>query len=232
MALFIKGLITLPDKNTIKIVLLFTLATFCLFQAINIWGANYSALFLDLAVAVPVVLAVLRKEIINSAVYLTFLLAVFGTMLALKIFSGGEIIWTGLLWSLGALVANGLFIEYAKDAIQAKWNKVFWMSLGLVIVGLVSFSEVLSLQTIEIQYYWLLVILFALSTGILNFYFAFLAFENLKPIEVGVLILGVTPSIILASYFMLGKSLSVDQILGVAITLLATMIFGRFLSKI
>ena len=44
--------------------------------------------------------------------------------------------------------------------------------------------------------------------------------------EVGVLVLGVTPTIMLSSYVLLGTLMSLSQIIGVAITLVSVLIFG------
>jgi len=51
--------------------------------------------------------------------------------------------------------------------------------------------------------------------------------KNLSPVAVGVLVLGVTPTIMLSSYVLLGTQMSLSQIIGVAITLVSVLIFGR-----
>jgi len=233
IALFKSNLVTKPDRNTIRIVIYYVLATLCLFQAIVSWGTNFSALFLDLAVIVPIILAWRRKQSIDTKVYIAFVIAIIGTMLALRVFHGGEFIWMGLFWSIGALVFNGLFIENAGKAKQEDWNKVFWMSLGLVIVGSPALASPMigDVTTLEPMTWILLAVCFAVATGVLNFYTAFIAFANLSPIFMGVLLLGVTPSIILSSYLILGKGMGVDQLIGVTIILMATAMFGNSLRQ-
>ena len=51
----------------------------------------------------------------------------------------------------------------------------------------------------------------------------------MKPVVVGVLVLGVTPSILMSSYFVLGKMLAVDQICG--LTVIIATIGYRAMSK-
>lgn len=229
-ALFKKGIITLPDKNTLVIVGLFVLATLCLFKAIGAWGTNFSALFLDLAVIVPIIFVLLRGQIIDKTTYMAFVLAILGTMLALRIFSGSEFNLEGFFWSIGALIANGLFIEYAGKATQSNWNKVFWMSLGLILFGIGSLFGIDNLDVIDME--WIaLALVFSIATGVLNFYCAFVAFANLKPVAIGMLLLLVTPAIILSSYLILDKSMGIDQLIGVIMTLVAGFIFGHFLRR-
>ena len=160
--------------------------------------------------------------------WIALVVAILGTMLTLRLHQGGVFVWNGFLWSVGALVANGLFIENLGRAVQGKWNRVFWMSLGLVIVGLPALLDDFSGSMPEVgQGVWLfLLVWFAVTTGVLNFYCSFTAGDNLSSVALGVLVLGVTPMIIISSYFMLGKSLGVDQIIGVAITLGAALVFG------
>ena len=229
-ALFKKGTITLPDKNTLVIVTLFVLATLCLFKAIGAWGTNFSALFLDLAVIVPIMFVLWRGQKIDTITYLAFVLAILGTMLALRIFSGGEFNYEGLFWSIGALIANGLFIEYAGKATQSNWNKVFWMSAGLVLFGSSALFSLGTIDTINMEWVFLALV-FSVATGILNFYCAFIAFANLKPVAMGMLLLLVTPTIILSSYIILGKGMGMDQLIGVVMTLVAGFVFGNFLRK-
>lgn len=229
-ALFRRGIVIFPDRNTTVIVVLFVSATLCLFKAINAWGTNYSALFLDLAVIVPIIFVLLRGQIIDKTTYMAFVLAILGTMLALRIFSGSEFNPEGFFWSIGALIANGLFIEYAVRATQSNWNKVFWMSLGLVLFGIGSLFGIDNLDVIDME--WIvLALVFSFATGVLNFYCAFVAFANLKPVAMGMLLLLVTPIIILSSYIILGKSMGLDQLIGVTMTLVAGFIFGHFLRR-
>lgn len=229
-ALFRREIVIFPDRNTTVIVVLFVSATLCLFKAINAWGTNYSALFLDLAVIVPIIFVLLRGQIIDKTTYMAFVLAILGTMLTLRIFSGSEFNLEGFFWSIGALIANGLFIEYAVRATQSNWNKVFWMSLGLALFGIGSLFGIDNLDVIDME--WIaLALVFSIATGVLNFYCAFVAFANLKPVAVGMLLLLVTPAIILSSYLILDKSMGIDQLIGVVMTLVAGFIFGHFLRK-
>lgn len=221
-----------PDRQTLILVACFVVATVCLFEAITAWGANRSALFLDLAVLVPVVFAWHRQQVVGKALYKALALAIVGTVLALRAWQG-EIVLTGLLFSVGALIANGLFLECAKKAKQEAWNKAFWISAGLVLVGLTTFigtSFVDNLSSERINTTWLvLAVLFSVGTGVLNSYCFFVADGNLKAVEIGVLVLGVTPAIMLSSYFLLGKGIGLDQLFGVGLTLTAVILFGNLL---
>lgn len=232
-AIFTRGLLSRPDKNTLVVVAYFVLATFCLFQAITVWGSNYSALFLDLAVMVPIIFAWLRREKIGGKTYLAFVVAVFGVLMSLRIFGESEFRIEGFLWSVGALLANGLFIENAGKALQNNWNKAFWMSLGLVLFILPLLGGQVFIPQVNVSAFdWIILItLFSVVTGVLNFYSVFLALSNLSAIHVGILVLGVTPSIILSSYFILGKTMGIDQLIGVGLTLFAVLVFGKELRR-
>jgi len=233
VALFKKNLITSPDRPTLAIAFFFSIATLCLFQGIMTWGSNYSALFLDMAVMVPIYLAWRRKQEIDTTTRLAFIMAIIGTMIALRVLHGGEFILEGFLWSTAALISNGFFIEYAGKATQTKSNRVFWMSLGLVLVGIVSILDFKIDESLYIsQTSWIILsILFAVTTGIINFYSGFMVFDNFKPIYAGIFILGVTPSIMLSSYLIIDRTMGADQLAGVTITLGATFLFGKFLNN-
>jgi drug/metabolite transporter (DMT)-like permease len=228
------GLITKPDIHTIKVVACFVFATFCFFQAVQAWGANYTALFLDLAVIVPLGLLVFRGGKVGLSTIVAFLVAVLGTAITLKIFQEVTFSFLGLFWSLGAMLANGLVIQFAGEAKQENWNKAFWMSAGLVLVGMPAFfleSLNIGAGSFSFESWIFLLVVFAITTGMLNFYSSFVAFEHLGSVAVGVLVLGVTPSIMTASYFLLNHSLGWDQIIGVVITLVAVLMFGNTLRQ-
>ncbi len=229
-SLFISGLITKPDKQTVTISLLFTFTTLCLFQAFQAWGTNFSALFLDLAVLVPLAFVWRRGQNLGRMTGGAIVVAIVGTMLTLRVFQGNQVSLEGLFWSVCALVSNGLFIEKAGAAKQGNWNKAFWISFGLVMAGLPGlFDEFGSGSNLSSGQWVMLCVIFAVSTGVLNFYSAFIAFANLSSVQVGVLVLGVTPSIIIATYFILGKAMGTDQLFGVALTLAAVLVFGNAL---
>ncbi|MEK7462342.1 MAG: hypothetical protein AAB618_02100 [Patescibacteria group bacterium] len=233
-ALVRPGLVSKPDFNTIKVVASFALATVCLFQAIEAWGANFSALFLDLAVIVPLGLLVCRGGNVGLSTIVAFLVALLGTAITLRIFQGVTFNLLGLFWSLGAMLTNGLVIQFAGEAKQENWNKAFWMSAGLVLVGIPAFfleSLNVGAGSFSLGMWLFLLVLFAITTGMLNFYSSFVAFEYLGSVAVGVLVLGVTPSIMTASYFLLDRSLGWDQTIGVVITLAAVLMFGNSLRK-
>jgi drug/metabolite transporter (DMT)-like permease len=218
---------TLPDRHTLALSATFAVATLALFEAIKSWGANLSAVLLDMAVLVNFAFALSRGEKITQRMVFTFSLAIFGSFLALRAWTG-EVHLEGFLWSLLALVANGLFIESASSAKQDRNTKAFWQGTGLVLAGMLmswtggfqAYGESLPLA-----------LLFGVATGLLNFLFAFLAFGNLKPTQSGILILGVTPSILIGSWFILGATLGLDQIIGVIIILSSCYFLGREISK-
>jgi drug/metabolite transporter (DMT)-like permease len=232
-SLWLRGLVTKPDKETVRIAVLFTLATVCLFQAVTAWGANFSALFLDMALFVPLYFLWRSGQRISAVTIVAIVAALFGTLLALRIFDGGALSLAGLVFSLGALLFNGLFIQYAGKATQANWNKAFWMSLGLLAASLptVSSGGLITSGAVLSPIFVALVLLFSIATGMLNFYSAFTAFKHLSPVTVGVLILGVTPTIMLSSYLMLGRGMGIDQLVGVGITLVSVLLFGYTIRK-
>lgn len=229
-SLWLRGLVTKPDRATVRIAVLFTLATVCLFQAVAAWGANFSALFLDMALFVPLYFLWRSGQRISIVTIAAIAMALFGTLLALRIFDGGVLSLAGLVFSLWALFFNGLFIQYAGQATQANWNKAFWMSVGLLAVGLPAISGgVITSGAVFSPTFILLALLFSIATGVLNFYSAFTAFKHLSSVAVGVLVLGVTPIIMVSSYVLLGRTMGIDQIIGVGITLAAVLLFARSL---
>jgi len=230
IALFRSRFITMPDWYTLRIVAFFVIATMCVFQAIVSWGANYMALFLDLAVLVPLWFAWRSEQTLKWGTWAAFFVAIVGTVLTLRVYQGGVFAIDGFLWSLGALISNGLFIQYAGTAMQKNWNKAFWMSFGLMLAGIPAIGSDFGFGRVVDGFgLFLFLAIFAVSTGILNFYFVFLAFANLSAVAVGVLVLGVTPAIILSSYLMLGTAMGTDQLFGVALTLGAVLVFGSAL---
>lgn len=216
-----------PDRYTLLLSAFFALASLSLFEAIKAWGANLSAVMLDMAVLVNFAIALKRGEKITRMTIAAFFLAIFGSFLALRAWTGTVNV-EGLLWSLLALVANGLFIEFASSAKQDKNTKVFWQGLILVLVGIVfSWNSGFAVYSEKLP----LALLLGLATGLVNFLFAFMAFSNLKPTQTGVLILGVTPSILIGSWILLGQTLALDQIAGVGIILGSCYFLGRSLQK-
>lgn len=215
--------LALPDRHTLIIAMLFVLACVGLFEGIKAWGANLSAVMLDMAVLVNFAFAVHRGERITPANSGAFLLAIAGSFLAFRGWNIAELSIAGLLWSILSLVANGLFIEYAGKAKQSFFTKIFWLSLALVFVGSSSFlGDHTALTAGQVT----LALIFGVATGLLNFLCAFTAFGNLKPVWTGTLVLGVTPSIVIASWLILDKTLGWDQLAGVALILSAVGYLG------
>jgi drug/metabolite transporter (DMT)-like permease len=180
---------------------------------------------LDMAVLVNFLFAVRRGEKISLVNTIVFCGAIVGSFFALRAWDTAHLNIAGLLWSLLALVSNGLYIEYASRAKQTFSNKVFWMSLGLLLFGFA-----VSPGPMELDAIWPLALWFAIATGILNFFVSFAAFSNLKPAWTGTLVLGVTPSILIGSYFITGKVLGTDQLLGIALVLCSVGSMGYLLN--
>ncbi len=219
--------ISMPDRNTILFAFFFVVACLGLFQGIKAWGASLSAVLLDMAVLVNFFFAAVRKEKIGVANLMLFGTAIAGSFLALRAWDAGNINVTGLLWSLVALVANGLGIEYGSRAQQDNQTKAFWQSVALSTVGF-AFSGT---SPLDIRSHWLMALVFGISTGLLNFLSAFVAFKNLKPTWTGTLVLGVTPWILIGSWFITGKILGLDQMLGVGVVICSVGTLAYLLGK-
>lgn len=215
-----------PDLMTSLTSVMFVVACVGLFSAIKEWGTNLSAVLLDMAVFVNFTLAIVRGERIGRPVMLAFACAIVGSALALRVWDTAHLDVAGLLWSLLALVANGLCIEFGTKMRQDFPTRVFWFSAALVAAGVVlSIGEPWQLQGKILPALW-----FGVTTGLLNFLCAFLAFKNLKAIWTGTLVLGVTPSILLGSLLITGRVLYPDQLLGIALTLVAVGCLGSYLA--
>ena len=220
--------VKIPDRYTLATSIMFVLACIGLFNAIKAWGTNLSAILLDMAVLVNFIFALTRGERITGINFSCFAVAIVGSFLALRGWDTVNLNMEGLLWSLLAMTANGLFIEWNAKAEQSVSTKIFWWGTSLTLCG-VLFSE-------NIHSSWnvttiLLAMWFGVATGLLNFLCAITAFTNLKSVLVGTLVLGVTPSILIGSYFITGKTLAPDQLFGIALTLVAVGSLGYTLQK-
>ena len=224
-----KGTIELPDLNLILTAVAFMLACVGLFNAILAWGTNLSAVMLDMAVLVNFCFAVWHKKLVARASVVLFITAIIGSYLALRGWDVPNLNIAGLLWSLLALVANGLVIEFGAKTKQDSKVRVFWMSATLVAAGLlVSWGVPLHLSEPRLL---AIAVLFGVTTGLLNFLCGFRAFSNLPAVAIGVLVLGVTPSILLSSWLILGKTLGADQLAGIGIILTSVGLLGYLLNR-
>ena len=224
-----KGTIELPDLNLILTAVAFMLACVGLFNAILAWGTNLSAVMLDMAVLVNFCFAVWHKKLVARASVVLFITAIIGSYLALRGWDVPNLNIAGLLWSLLALVANGLVIEFGAKTKQDSKVRVFWMSATLVAAGLlVSWGVPLHLSEPRLL---AIAVLFGVTTGLLNFLCGFRAFSNLPAVAIGVLVLGVTPSILLSSWLILGKTLGADQLAGIGIILASVGLLGYLLNQ-
>src|SRR3989344_682009 len=214
-----KGTIELPDLNLILTAVAFMLA----------WGTNLSAVMLDMAVLVNFCFAVWHKKPVARASVVLFITAIIGSYLALRGWDVPHLNIAGLLWGLLALVANGLVIEFGAKTKQDSKVRVFWMSATLVAAGLlVSWGVPLHLSEPRLL---AIAVLFGVTTGLLNFLCGFRAFSNLPAVAIGVLVLGVTPSILLSSWLILGKTLGADQLAGIGIILTSVGLLGYLLNR-
>jgi len=224
-----KGSIELPDLNLMLTAVAFMLACVGLFNAILAWGTNLSAVMLDMAVLVNFCFAVWHKKLVARASVVLFITAIIGSYLALRGWDVPNLNIAGLLWSLLALVANGLVIEFGAKTKQDSKVRVFWMSATLVAAGLlVSWGVPLHLSEPRLL---AIAVLFGVTTGLLNFLCGFRAFSNLPAVAIGVLVLGVTPSILLSSWLILGKTLGADQLAGIGIILTSVGLLGYLLNR-
>ncbi len=220
--------VTLPDQHTVVTSLMFVLACIGLFNAIHAWGTNLSAVLLDMAVLVNFLFAISRKEKVSLLNVGCFALAIIGSFFALRVWDGAHLSYEGLLWSILALAANGLFIEFNNGAKQEVSTKIFWWGLSLTVTGITfSSGDHSNWNSAPLM----LALWFGIATGLLNFLCAITAFTNLKSVLVGTLVLGVTPSILVGSFFITGKTLGLDQLIGIAVTLVAVGWLGYALKN-
>jgi drug/metabolite transporter (DMT)-like permease len=217
-----------PDKYTLMSCVFYVLACIGLFQGITTWGASLTAVLLDMAVLVPIAFAMYRKERVSQKISIVLAVALAGSFFALRGWDS-DLKVEGFLWGMMALLMNGLFIEYGSRARQPDTTKVFWLSLTLVLVGSVcSLGASWHLARITDV---ALAVWFSCATGVLNFMCAFVAFRNLRPVWMGILILGVTPSILVSTWIFLGTALAWDQLVGVGLVLCAVGYLGFELQK-
>lgn len=215
--IYSKSIPKLPEKNLIICCFMFFLATFSLFQSASIWGSNLSAVMLDMAVLVPMIIAIIFGKPITRIDIGVFIVAILGTVLALRVWSSDFNVY-GLLWGGLALIANGLFMYFASKVRSTnETEKVFYLSIGLMLGGALLWDNVPSLNNGEI----LLTILLSFGIGYFNFLFSFIALKKLGAVNVGLFVLGVTPAIILSSYIFLDKKIGIDQQLGIVLILLS-----------
>jgi len=223
-----------PTWATLQLTIAFVVATLCIFEGAAAWGTTYTVVFLDFAFLVPLLLDLrLRRVHMSVPKVLALLLALLGTTLTLRVFAEDTpFSVVGLLWSLGALLTNGGYI-LVSSAVSTQgdsrsngpWTQIFFVGLGLVIGGGAMWGiEGYHLSSVALEITWpeiFLLLLFSAMTGLLNLAaFFFLVAKNLSGTEIGILVLGVTPSVAFASAF-IGKELSADQWGGVILTMIA-----------
>jgi len=214
-----------PTKETMMLSGAFAIAALALFEAVKAWGANLSAVLLDMSVIIPFLFVALKGNQPVKKDFYCFILAVIGSCIALEIwdaFSNWKSAqFAGLVWSLIALVSNGIFIQYAGASKQSPEVKGFYQSLPLVVIGVLFWGETPRVADQDLLKVILLSITFSITVGYACFAFAFLAFKHLSQVTVGLFVLGVTPSIMLGSYLILDKTISFTQFVGVAIIIAA-----------
>jgi drug/metabolite transporter (DMT)-like permease len=180
-----------------------------------------------MAVLVPLIFKVVRNEPIKKGHVVAFVVAIVGASLALRVWNTDDLRIDGLMYSLAALVANGMFIEVSSRSsgdAQNLHTKVFWQSVGLVIIGMF-LGGAAPIQMSSHQ--WALLAGVALLSGLVNFYLFFIAVKHIGGVLAGMLALSITPLTIIVSYIFLGKTMGLDQIVGVAIGLSAVGYIAR-----
>ncbi len=216
-----KGVISLPNRSTAFLSLFFALATVGLFEGIKTWGANYTIIMLDMAVLVPLILKKFRGEKIPRAILIAFFVAIFGGILSLRVWRIEDLVLSGFAWGMMALVFNGLYMEAGGKEQSTRQNihtEVFWQSVGLSITGLLIGGGIVTALTFGQA---AILILISVAAGLINFYLFLTALKKLGNVLVGMLVLSITPLTIITSYVFLGKTMGLDQLVGVILSLTA-----------
>ena len=223
-----KNRMGLPDRYTLLSGITFCLACIGLFNAIRAWGINLSAVLLDMGVLVNFILAIKRGEKLTPLNTGCFVFAIIGSFIAMRGWNTTGISITGLLWSILALSMNGLFVEFNSKATQGSYTKICWWGILLTFTGvLFSINDNVNWSKFPVS----IALLFGVATGAINFFGVILAGKNLKPVWMGTLVMAVTPSILLGSWFILKKSLGIDQLFGVLLMLGVSGYLGYQLNK-
>lgn len=216
-----KGVISLPNRSTAFLSLFFALATVGLFEGIKTWGANYTIIMLDMAVLVPLILKKFRGEKIPRAILIAFFVAIIGGVLSLRVWRIEDLVLSGFAWGMMALVFNGLYMEAGGKEQSTRQNihtEVFWQSVGLSITGLLIGGGIVTALTFGQA---AILILISVAAGLINFYLFLTSLKKLGNVLVGMLVLSITPLTIITSYIFLGKTMSLDQLVGVILSLTA-----------
>jgi hypothetical protein len=135
------------------------------------------------------------------------------------------------------MVANGLFIETMQKQNQSLTTQVFWLSSVLAGIGVIGSLDTISSFVLLTSNQALVALGVGLSTGLINFYMGFMASRSLQAVTMGLLVLGVTPTIIAATYIMqmmypdVYKVMGIDQLVGVMISVVALGVYCVFSSQ-
>jgi len=208
---------------------LFAFANLCLYRGVVTWGANPTIVILTTTPVINFVAKLLRREMVSGVAALSLFFMLVGVVVALEpweVAMDAE----GLAWSVAATVFAGLGFEIigmVKDVDS--YNETFWLALIIALVGTGYMSiggepwqGLLSLDGRSV----LILSMFGLLHGFLYLYAIIVTFDYLKTEVSSVLLMGETPVVIIVAWWLLGESMTVLQVSGAFVALVAASILG------
>ncbi len=223
----LRGNLKKVDRYALLIALTLPFATLGLFKGIRSWGANPTVIIFTVTPLVNLIVSMFLGRRITGASIIGLILMLGGVILARH---GGHFQWQGFIWSVFGTIMNGLLYEFFARSKTPSLQKCMWACTGMGCLGLVlsihtSWEPVMNPKVIS------LLITFAFIGGFLYWIANLLAFENLPTTEASVLAQGETPAVIIGSFLLLGEVLTMNQWIGVALSLFGAWYLSHWLAQ-
>lgn len=223
----LRGVLRRVDIYTYLLALTLPFATLGLFEGIRHWGAGPTIIIIAATPLVNVAIGMLLGRKISTASIIGLVLVFGGVVLARR---GGHFQWGGFAWTLFGTLMNGVLYEFFARAKAAPFQKCFWASMGMGLLGLILSTHVSWAPILEPRVAFL-VLGFAFVGGFLYWIANLAAFENLPTTEASILAQGETPAVLLGAFLLLGERLTLTQGIGVAIALYGAFRLSSWLAK-
>lgn len=226
--MLLKGSIGKVDTHTKLMVIVLPLATLGLFQGIRYLGAGPTIIIITATPVVNFLIGYFSKRTIRQASVVALVFILFGVTMAQW---GGTLNLRGFLWAIFAMVMNGILYELFARAKSDAFQKCFYTSGGMGVVGLLISFQTPWPNVINEPALLFWIFAFAFIGGFLYWIANLWTFDNLPTNEASILAQGETPAVIIGAYFILGEQLTILQWIGVIVALCAAYALSQTLNK-
>ncbi len=215
-----------PSRDLLGAVLIISLANWSFYQSVRILGANPTIVIFTTLPLASIVLSLIRGKKVPGRDYVSALILMIGVVLALQPWKANYTL-IGLMWAVAvpALLAVG-FGWFSQMTDLGKYQKGLWMSLAFVGTGLVVtlLQKGVPLANQDWSGIYLLhLVIFGVACGFIYFMTNILLYDYYKPVHASLILVGETPASLLGTYFLLGETMTIVQLLGVFIAMAASV---------